>query len=173
MDSIQELINDNVISEEYATPEFEKFMRVSDKLFNDFTYLGILEYLGMYWRQTLDCTFDLENGIERLEKVLYDSEYIYIEYFTELILEDYSCLNHLSENVKKSVYLLICMANKSFPYIDHESLRYYSYLQSLDDIEEFADFMNNIPEELKSTEIVYDKKYFEKMFNERFGGTFI
>lgn len=173
MNRIEELINDEIISEEYATPEFEMFMRVANKLFDDFSYLDILEYLGMYWRVTLEGEFDLLDGFKKLEKVLYDNEFTYIDYFTTTRLDNYSCLDHLSENVKKAVYLLICMANKLFPYINHGSPRYYSYLQSLNDIEEFADFMNNIPEELEGTEIVYNKEYFEKLFDKNFGVTYI
>lgn len=171
MSSIKYLIDNNIISETYSTPEFEKFMKICKKIFPGYGYKNILITLEMYNDECLNGTFDNENPLELLRDIFIEGIPFYLDKLTNSRLDNYSFLDCISKNVKKSVYLLVCIGNGTIQ-INYDNIRlerqYFNYLKSLNDIEEFVDFMDNIPEELKCSGIKQDIDYFESLFENEF-----
>lgn len=91
--------------------------------------------------------------------------------FTNKMLDDYSCLNHLSPNVRKAVFSIICICNNSFTCYNR---KYYSrYLTNCLELFEFYNFMVNIPEELKFKEDEDPDEYFDSLCDKYLGGSYI
>lgn len=95
-----------------------------------------------------------------------------IRLFTSKILDDYSILNYLSINVKKAVFMFICVDNGSF-IVQESSYGYIKYLETIDDYHEFMLFMNNIPVELRYSYDEENNSVFEGLFEKYFNGSYI
>lgn len=121
------------------------------------------------WRTS----FKTERFIKCLNTLTIDEDQ-FNKIFNGLVLDDYSFLGHLSENVKKAIYHILCNNNGTIKC--YRSNFYLKYLKNIDDLYEFYGFFTYIPKQLTSHSHIYepyDESIFEDLFNTQFNNLYI